>query len=357
MRQINFLGISFAMLALLGLMESGQALAAYSAAPDFSMNRPLAASPSEGTFKLAVTVGNETLQLALPEKPAETAVVPKPEKTKKKEIKKASKPKKKKVKTAQSKKSEAQKAQVKKPEKEEESFLTKTLKLLVGGDDAKKEDASQVKLEKASGKAPEKEEPGLLTKTLKKLIGGDDDQKIDPEKAKQNPLNPLNIAPTVSATQKQKEDKPEAQTAKTETQATLKGSFKKLIGVDAAKDKAKTLDTVVKSSGKEESGVTAALKKILGGGDKKDPPAGQASPAKTRQAKQKESGTAKQAQAETSEEPAVKRASGPTGKYLGKKSEEAQLEEDRGGVKKGKNILKESFKTLVADDKKEEAEE
>jgi len=272
MRQINFLGISFAMLALLGLMESGQALAAYSAAPDFSMNRPLAASPSEGTFKLAVTVGNETLQLALPEKPAETAVVPKPEKTKKKEIKKASKPKKKKVKTAQSKKSEAQKAQVKKPEKEEESFLTKTLKLLVGGDDAKKEDASQVKLEKASGKAPEKEEPGLLTKTLKKLIGGDDDQKIDPEKAKQNPLNPLNIAPTVSATQKQKEDKPQAQTAKTETQATLKGSFKKLIGVDAAKDKAKTLDTVVKSSGKEESGVTAALKKILGGGDKKDPP-------------------------------------------------------------------------------------
>lgn len=351
MRRINFLGISFAMLALLGLMASGQALAAYSASPDFSMNRPLAASPSEGSFKLAVTVGNEALQLALPEKPAETAVVPKPEKIKKKEVKKASKPKKKKVKTAQSKKSEAQKAQVKKPEKEEESFLTKTLKLLVGGDDVKKEDASKVKLEKASGKAPEKEEPGLLTKTLKKLMGGDDDQKIDPEKAKQNPLNPLNIAPTVSATQKQKEDKPQAKTAKTETQVTLKDSFKKLIGVDAAKDKAKTLDTVVKSSKQEESGLTATLKKILGGGDKKD------QPAETQQAKKKDSTAAKQVRAKTSEEPAIKPTSGQTRKYLGKQSEEDQLDEDRGGVKKGKNILKESFKILVQDEIKEEAAE
>lgn len=352
----RFLGISFAVLACLGLMDRGQALAATSASPDFSMNRPLAASPSEGSFKLAVNAGSQSTQPALPEQPTEKAAVPKPEKIKKKEVQKASKPKKKKVKAARSKKSEVKKAQVKKPEKEEEGFLTKTLKVLIGGDDA-----SKSKPDKASGKVPAKEEGGLLTQTLKKLVGGDDDQKQDQKQARQNPLNPINIAPTVSATQKQKKDPPQAKTAKTDVDTTLKGSFKKLIGVDAAKDKAST--TVVKSSKQEESGVAATLKKILGGGDKKDPPAagkpaGKAQSAKTQKAKIEASATAKQAQAKTAEPPAVQRTSGQTRKYLGKMSEDEQLEEDRGGVKKGKNILKESFKTLVADEnKKEEAGE
>jgi len=303
MRQINFLGTVFATLALWGFLTGP--VAAY----------PTLDAPGKPSGATAVSDWERVAE-AKPSKPVDQ-----------------------------------------KPEKEEPGLFTKTLKLLVGGDDANKEDASQAKLEKASGKATEKEEPGLLTKTLQKLVGGDDDKKKDPKKAKQNPLNPINIAPTVSVTQKQKEDKPQVTTAKTETKATLKDSFKTLIGVDAAKEKAKTLDTVVKSSKQEESGVTVTLKKILGGGDKKDPPAGKAQPAETQQAKKKESGTAKQAQAETSEEPAVKRTSGQTRKYLGKQSEEDQLEVNRGGVKKGRNILKESFKTLVADEKKEEAEE
>ncbi len=267
-----------------------------------------------------------------------------------------------------------------KPEKEEPGLLTKTLNKLIGNDkdqpaekDSKKKSAktAKTKTAKAADPKPEKEEPGLLTKALKKLVGSDDDKKKD---AKKNPLNPINIAPTASATQKPKEDKPQAKTVMTETKAALKDSFKKLIGVDAARDKAKASGTVVKSAKQEESGVTSTLKKILGVGDNKDQPAGKAPPAKTRQAKKEESGglfkgildgdgkkkkstTAKQAQAETSEEPAVKRTSGQTRKYLGKISEEDQLDEDRGGVKKGKNILKESFKALVADEKKEEAVE
>ncbi len=303
MRQISFLGTVFATLALWGFLTGP--VAAY----------PTSDAPGQPSGATAVSDWERVAE-AKPAKPADP-----------------------------------------KPEKEKPGLLTKTLKLLVGGDDANKEDASQAKLEKASGNAPEKEEPGLLIKTLKKLVGGDDDKKKDPQKAKQIPLNPINIAPTVSATQKQKEDKPQVKTAKTETKATLKDTFKKMIGVDAAKEMAKASDTVVKSAKQEESGVTATLKKILGGSGKKDPPAGKAQPAETQQAKKQESGTAKQAQAKTSEEPAVKRTSGQTRKYLGKPSEQDQLEEDRGGVKKGKNILKESFKILVQDEKKEEAAE
>ncbi len=350
MRQISFLGTVFATLALWGFLTGP--VAAY----------PTWQAPVKPSGATAVS-NWERMAEAKPAKPAD----PKPGKEEPGLLTKAlnkligndkDPPAEKdtKKKSAKSSKTKTAKTARQKPEKEEPGLLTKTLKLLVGGDDANKADASKVKLEKSSGKATEKEEPGLLTQTLKKLVGGDGDKKKDPEKAKQNLLNPLNIAPTVSATQKQKEDKPQVKTAKTETKATLKDSFKKLIGVDAAKDKAKALDTVVNSAKQEESGVTAALKKILGGGDKKDPPAGKAQPAETQQAKKK-SGTTKQAQAKTSEEPAVKRTSGQTRKYLGQQSEANQLEEDRGGVKKGKNILKESFKILVQDEKKEEAEE
>ena len=343
MRQISFLGTVFATLALWGFLTGP--VAAY----------PTWQAPVKPSGATAVS-NWERMAEAKPAKPAD----PKPGKEEPGLLTKAlnkligndkDQPAEKdtKKKSAKNSKTKTAKTASQKPEKEEPGLLTKTLKLLVGGDDANKADASKVKLEKASGKATEKEEPGLLTQTLKKLVGGDGDKKKDPEKAKQNTLNPLNIAPTVSATQKQKEDKPQVKTAKTETKATLKDSFKKLIGVDAAKDKAKALDTVVKSAKQEESGVTSALKKILGGGPKKDQlavgkPAGKTQPAETQQAK-------------TSEEPAVKRTSGQTRKYLGQQSEANQLEEDRGGVKKGKNILKESFKILVQDEKKEQAEE
>ena len=39
-------------------------------------------------------------------------------------------------------------------------------------------------------------------------------------------------------------------------------------------------------------------------------------------------------------------------KYI--EDEEAQLEKNRGGVKKGKNVLKESFKTLIIDSKRDD---
>ncbi|MCZ6513388.1 MAG: hypothetical protein O6857_05615, partial [Nitrospinae bacterium] len=80
----RFLGISFAVLACLGLMDRGQALAATYASPGFSMNRPLAASPSEESFQLAITAGSQFTPSAPPEKPTEKeAIVPKPEETNK----------------------------------------------------------------------------------------------------------------------------------------------------------------------------------------------------------------------------------------------------------------------------------
>ncbi len=268
-----------------------------------------------------------------------------------------------------------------KPEKEEPGIISKTLSKLMGDDKDKAAEKDSTKKATKGSKAeteknvdtqPEKEEPGLLTRALKKLVGGDEDKK----ETQNNPLNPINVAPTVSATKKMEEDQ-KSKTAKSETKATLKSSFKKLIGVDAAKDKAKA--SVAKTAKQEDSGVMSTFKKILGGGDKKEKPAagkpaGKAPPADTKQAKKDSGGllegimgdgdqkktsaaSEKQAQADQTEAPGTKPVSGSSRKYLGQQGEEEQLEEDRGGVKKGKNILKESFKILVKDDKKKEDDE
>ena len=140
-------------------------------------------------------------------------------------------------------------------------------------------------------------------------MGGDDDKKKSKKEettAKKEALNPINMVPTGSA-KKKKEEQPK--TAISETKKTLKDSSEKLIGVGAV-----------------------------------DKPAEETKPAVTKQAK--------------AEKPVQKKAAPPAPqpkritarKYL--EEEEAQLEKDRGGVAKGKNVLKESFKTLVTDDKK-----
>jgi hypothetical protein len=250
---------------------------------------------------------------------------------------KASKPKKKKV-----KKANVKKAPAKKPEKEEEGFLTKTFKQLVGSDDAKKDGASKSKIQKTAGKTPEKEEEGFLTKTLKSLVGSD---KKEEKTTKKNSLNPIDTAPASSASKKKEKEQPK--TAKAETKKTLKNSFEKLIGVGAVKDKG---DSNTASTGKSTEGTKSAKKKesgglvdgILGGGDKKKDTSA------TQQAKAKDE---------------VDKAASPAKpRKLAAKKYEADVDEENqegtgenyGGAKKGKNLLKESFKTLVKDEPKNE---
>ena len=202
-------------------------------------------------------------------------------------------------------------------DKKEEGLLTKTLNTLVG-DDKKDEKKAVSKPQKPEPQKvakkkdePEKKEEGFLTKTLKTLVGGDEDEdkkksKKEETTAKKEALNPINMVPTGSAKKKKTEEQPK--TAISETKKTLKDSFEKLIGVGTV-----------------------------------DKPAEEAKPAVTKQAK--------------AEKPVEKKAAPPAPqpkritarKYL--EEEEAQLEKDRGGVAKGKNVLKESFKTLVTDDK------
>ena len=360
----RFFGTLLAVQALLGFMESQTVLAAYPTSSEFSTSQPQEIRGLGGSFQLAV-MGGSAVPLdfppvdILPEKspeavPLSTSPGKSPEKvqpakpaveqpavTKKEEPKKVSKPKRKKV-----KKANVKKAPAKKPV-EDEGFLTKTFKQLIGNDDDKKEASSKSQLQKTAGKMsePEKEEEGLLTKTLKSLMGGD---KKKEQTAKTNPLNPNNTAPTGSATKKKAKDQPK--TAKSETKKTLKDSFEKLIGVGAVKDEgdsksAKTDKTAgkTKSAKKKESG--GLLDGILGGGDKK-----------------KEPSVTKQAKAEDT----VKKTSAPAKprkltakKYVAEddEGEEGQSGGNYAGAKKGKNLLKESFKTLVADDKKKEEEE
>jgi len=333
----RLLGTLLAVLALLSFMESQTALAAYPTSLEFSMSQPQEIRGLDGSFQLAV-MGNSAVPLDIsPERSPEKAqpakpAVEKPKATPKKEPQKASKLKKKKV-----KKANVKKAPAKKSVKEEESFLTKTFKQLIGGKDDKKEAASKSQLQKTAGKKPVKEEEGFLTKTLKTLVGGDTKNE---KKDKKNILSPINIAPTGSSAQKKEEEQPK--TAKSETKKTLKDSFERLIGVGAVNDegdsqsaKADKPAREIKSAKKEESG--GLLGGILGGSKKKKvPPA-------TKQAK------AEDTVEKQSAPPKPKRITAR--KYI---EEEEQLEEDRGGVKKGKNVLKESFKTLIADDKKKE---
>jgi hypothetical protein len=345
MWHFRFFGTILTVLALLGFMESRMALAAYPISSEFSTNQAQEVLGLDGSFQLAV-MGNGAAPLDIPtekfpkkvksEKPA----VEKPKATP--EVsKKASKPKKKKVKLAKVKKAPAKKSVVveeegfftrtlktlvggdgdkkspaskslvqksagktPEPAKKEEGLLSKTLNTLVGGDEDKKKSISKPKPQKTAGKKPEpeKEEEGLLTKTFKSLVGSDDKVEKEEKTAKKKSLSSINMAPAAGMTPKKEKSK----TAKSETKKTLKDSFQKLIGVGSV-DKAAT---------KPEPEVTkkAEVKKVV---EKKAPP-------------QPKRITAR--------------------KYI--EQEEAQLEKDRGGVKKGKNVLKESFKTLVSDDKK-----
>lgn len=321
----RFFGTLLAVLTLLGFMESQTALAAYSTSSEFSMSQPQETRGLDGSFQLAVMVGS-AVPLDNPlVKSSETVQPEKPAVAKPKATPKASKPKKKKV-----KKAHVKKAPAKKQVEEEGGFLTNAFKKLVGGDDDKKKAVSKPKTQKTAGKKSEKEEEGFLTKTLKTLVGGD---KKEVQTAKKNDLNPINRAPIGSLTQKKEKEQPK--TAKAETKKTLKDSFEKLIGVGTVND-----DGNSQSAKKEKSG--GLLGGILGGSDKK-----QGSLAK------------KQAKVEDT----VKKKSTPAKprkltarKYI-EEEEEEQLGKNYGGAKKGKNVLKESFKALVTDDKKNEEEE
>ena len=348
MWHFRFFGTLLTVLALLGFMGSQRVLAAYPLASEFSMSQPQETRGIDGSFQLAV-MGNSAIPLDIPtEKFPKKVKSEKPAVENPKATPKVSKPKKKKVKTAKVKKAPAKKSVT---VEEEEGFLTRTLKMLVGGDEAKKSPTSKSLLQKSAGKKsepakkeeglltktfnslmsgdedkkesvskskpqktakkkpePEKKEEGLLTRTLKSLVGGDQKDKKEEKAAKKNVLNPINMAPAAgSATHKKAEESPK--TAKSETKKTLKDSFEKLIGVGAV-----------------------------------DKSAIETKPAATKQAK--------------AEKPVEKKAAPPRPKRITARkyieNEESHLEKNRGGVEKGKNVLKESFKTLVIDSKKDD---
>jgi hypothetical protein len=254
--------------------------------------------------------------------------------------------------TDHSKKSEAKQAQAKKPEKEEEGFLTKTLKSIVGEDDPKGKGPAKGKLQKTAGKQQDKnEEEGFLTKALKSIVGEDKKEK---QETKKNALNPINMVPTGSAAQKKDQEQPK--TAKSETKEKLKDSFEKLIGVGAVKEKDASSEGAVRSAAKgtqdseaSSSGTKSAGKKdsgglldgFLGGGKAKD------------------ATEAQQAKVDTEDKPEVKPAVTKTSKprkitaQRRVQDEEQEIEDNR-GIKKGKNVLKESFKTLLKEEKKED---
>jgi hypothetical protein len=346
----RFFGTLLAVQALLGFMESQTVLAAYPTSSEFSTSQSQEIRGLDGSFQLAI-MGGSAVPLDIPQvdilpekspekiQPAKPAVE-QPAVTQKEEPKKASKPKSKKV-----KKAKVKKAPAKKPV-EDEGFLTKTFKQLVGSNDDKKVAASKSQLQKTAGKMPEpekeKEEEGLLTKTLKSLMGGD---KKKEQTAK---TNPINTAPIGSATKKKVEDQPK--TAKSETKKTLKDSFEKLIGVGAVKDEgdpksAKTDKPAgkTKSAKTEESG--GLMGGILGGSDKKKEPSA------TKQAKAEDAVQKTSAPAKPRKLTARKYVADDDG------GEEGQSEGNYAGAEKGKNLLKESFKTLIAEDKKKEEEE
>jgi bifunctional autolysin len=341
----RFLGaILLAVLALLGFTGSQTVLAGYSTSSEFSMSQPQETQGFEGSFQLAV-MGGSTVPLNMPpEESAEKVQSEKPAVETPKTTPKVSKPKKKTV-----KKANVKKAPVKKPV-EEDGFLTKTFKQLMGSEDDKKKAATKPQMGKTAGKMPEKEEEGLLTKTLKKLVGGDEKEE---KTAKKNALNPIDTAPTGSTTKKKTEEQPK--TAKSETKKTLKDSFEKLIGVGAVKDKgkadsksAKTDESAeeTKSAKKKESG--GLLDGILGGSDKKKaPPATKQAEIEVKETVKKTSSSAKPRKLAAKKYPVdPDEADSNEG--------EGRSGENYGGAKKGKNLLKESFKTLVTDDEKEE---
>lgn len=356
MWHFRLFGATLAVVALSGFIESQTALAVHPASPEFSGSQSQETRGLVGSFQLAV-MGNNVVPLDMPsEKSSEKAQPEKPVIEKPKATpKKASKPKKKKVRKAKTK---VKKAPVKKPEVvEEEGFLAKTLKSLVGDDnkdsasisllqksadgksepdkneglltktlkslvsdgDDKKRAAPKPKLQKTAEKKaePGKKEEGLLTKTFKSIMGGD--KKKEEQTAKKSALDPINMVSTGSSTKKKTEEPSKTKTAKSETKATLKDSFEKLIGMGNVKDK--------KEAQPEKNKKFAAP---LGGDGPKS--------------------TKKLVKAEETVEKTPKRAKLTARKY--NETEEDQLEKDRGGTEKGQNVLKDSFKKLVTEEKK-----
>jgi hypothetical protein len=341
----RFFGALLTVLAILGFIGSQTALASYPGSAEFSKDQ--ATRGAKDSFRLAVVGGGSAIPLGIPTEPSPEkkqpakSTVEKPKATQKKKSENTSTPKKKKVKKADVKNSPAEKPV------EEEGFLTKTFKQLVGSDDDKKEATSKPQLQKTAGKKyePAKEEEGLFTKTLKTLVGGD---KKEEKTAKKNTLDPINVAPTGSASSEKKEEE-KSKTAKSETKKTLKDSFEKLIAVGAVKEDDKASQATkpaepTKSAKTEESG--GFLDGILGGSKKKKDTA----PAP------------KQAKVEDVED-TVEKTPAPAKpkritakKYVADEEEEEPTNKSYGGAQKGKNVLKESFKTLVTDDKKQEEE-
>lgn len=215
-------------------------------------------------------------------------------------------------------------------------------------------------------KPPVKEEEGFFSKTLKSLLGNEDDK--GKTKTRKKPLNPMEVAPTVSATKKVEQFEPT--TAKSETKETLKQSFESLIDMGGGKDPGDSGDA--QSAKKDDGGL---LTKILGGGDKKDKPAAgkqvKGTPReKTKEAKKDEGGLLdsilgggdKKKDPTAAKPVKVKAKVSPPAHTQPRKitakqtvgSEAENLEKDRGGTQKGKNILKESFKSLLKKDAEKE---
>jgi hypothetical protein len=336
----RFFGALLAVLAFWGFTESQAALAAYPTSSEFSMSQPQGTHGPEGSFQLAIMGGSTSPLDMPPEKSTPTVQPVKPAIEKPKATpKKASKPKKKKV-----RKANVKKAPAKKPEKEEEGFLTKTFNQLIGNDDVKKDGASKSKIQKTAGKAPEKKEDGFLTKTLKSLVGSEEKEEKTAEK---NSLNPIDTTPADTKTKKIVQEQPK--TAKAETKQTLKDSFEKLIGVGAVKDKgdsksAKTDSPAgeTKSAKKKESG--GLLDGILGSNDDKKV-------ATAKKSAKVENTVKEPAPVEPKKLAARKYPVDPD-----VADDRDLVEKNYGGAKKGKNLLKESFKTLVKDEKKAEEE-
>ncbi len=285
-------------LALLGGLSAVSSSMA-SVSPGASIPGPVGGGALEGTFLLAVTAETVPAPPSVPAKPE--AQAPKPAEKKKKEKKAA--PARPKVKR------------------------TKKKTATAPGD---------------KGKAKEEEEkkPGFLTRTLKKLVGEDEESK---SQESQKPG-----AAQASGTG----DKAQAQPAG-EKEDSLKSTFKKLIGIGASEEKkaeeqakAQSRPQSGKTAKQEESeGLGSTLKNILGGDEDKE----KKSPAKTEEPQQKEVVKAK---------PAPVKSTAGKSRTLAKKelgAEEEELEEGR-KIKKGQNVLKNSFKELVKDKEGEEEE-
>lgn len=314
MRSMKWMGVLYAGVILSGLSGSSAAVWAAYSSPGEALAPSIAVADSESRLLWAAT-GPSMVPASEP------AVQEKPKKKKK--------PQNLIMTQAQSPKPAQKPAPA-----EDKGFISGTIDKIFGEDD------KAAKPEKAKGGKEEPEE-GLLTKTLKSIVGGEEDKN----KSKKKDVNPLDVIPTVSATKKKEADQPK--TAKTETKKKLKDSFEQLISAGDAGDAGQEATTAEArgsanpSAKKDDSG--GILGNLLGG--EKDNGKTDAEPVKTVKA-----GKTKPAeQIKARKLPSRKL---PETKGLG--NEEKQLEQERGvASKKGKNVLKESFKTLLDKEKEE----